>query len=150
MTTATKSKRAWTRARDTESVTELTAPITLRELEAASISLDSTFGTDDAEHDELLDDATLLRIVVSIGLKDGLSVSEDCLIECLQGVIRRPEGHWAGCVAWCFHHAAGHKNRLENGAIRRMIEDLIGEEPELFQTVRDEWSECAEASSETK
>ena len=62
--------------------------VTLRQIEAAGIPLDSKFGIDEAEHAEMLDDTTMFRVAMS---------PDVCRLEVLQMVIGG-ETEWVECV----------------------------------------------------
>jgi len=56
--------------RDDERCTLYTIPVTLRQVKKAGIELNSSFGINEAEHNELLDDPAILQIVFGVALDE--------------------------------------------------------------------------------
>lgn len=135
-------------------------PVTLRQVEAAGIELEGGFGIDADEHEALLDEPNMLRLVVAVEAdEDTYTTDEITRIECYQSnrlappawedccrIYRMPEGHkqaaaWRANIRRCATLAAqvwpdmatvveAKREEWENSL--RELEQTIAEEcPEL-------------------
>lgn len=133
-------------------------PVTLRDVEAAGIELNSNFGINDAEHEELLDDPAILRIVWGAALnpgEDGWKVDDYHALDTYCAHLDGEGGRWENAMR-VYYSAQGHRDRANARANYRKLEELtarmVGEayEPRLAEARRpfEDWlaeNEGAEA-----
>jgi hypothetical protein len=98
------------------------APVTLRQVEAAGVRLDSAFGMDGAEHASLLDDPSILRLVFGVEYIEDYGLTDITRIECFSAALAYP-ADWQECFYWERRHTSENANRIVN---RRNIMALEG------------------------
>jgi len=111
-------------------------PVTLRDVEAVGIELNSDFGINDAEHEELLDDPDILRIVWGAALnpgEDGWSVDDYHALDTYCAHLDGQGARWENAMR-AYYSAQGHRDR-QNALINyRKLEELtarlVGEDYE--------------------
>ena len=88
--------------------------VTLRSVERAGIPLDSSFGLDEAEHEDLLDDLSILRVC---------RVNGQRRLQCYQARLGQDGPEWTDCVRWA-DEASGARTRTKNFHIQAGIDAL--------------------------
>lgn len=117
--------------------TTYAVPVTLRQVEAAHIPLDSNMGTDEAEHTSLLDDEHILRLVFGVEVTDDLEVEEVIGIECYNATLRSLTPQWYPCMAR-YDHASGAIMRHEAQRCEALLRTLLRQILPDFQDTIDE------------
>ena len=122
------------------------APVTLRQVEAAGVRLDSAFGISAEEHAELLDDPGILRLVFGAEYTEGVEVGETVRIECLSARVGKG-AEWGECFYWERHGYTEGAIRQANGrnlaALERLLDSAVPEARGLIAEARkplDEWA----------
>jgi hypothetical protein len=113
--------------RTDERCTLYVVPVTLRQVEAAGIELNSNFGIDEAEHAELLDDPTILRAVFGVALDE--VEGEWCVHDyhALDTYCAHLDGkgpRWENAMQ-TYYSAEGHKDRANALSNLRRLEGLV-------------------------
>lgn len=117
-------------AHDDEYRTIHAVPVTLRQVEAAGIQLDSAFGINDQEREELLDNPSILRLtfgaLVDASKAGPYTVDRVYDIEALSGTLRDSRPRWTSCQAVRF---ARRMEGTENAyRIEMLVRQAVGEE----------------------
>jgi hypothetical protein len=131
---------------DNEYRIEYAVPVTLRQVEAAHIPLNSEFGIDDAEHNELLDDINTMRIEFGINFdNEEMEVSEIIRLTCYNATLGNPAPRWDDCMAR-FSHASGSKMTNENGrrtnALWQLLRSIVPGYQSMIDADRKQFDEC--------
>ncbi len=101
-------------------------PVTLRAVEAAGIELNSGFGIDDAEHEELLDDPDILRIVWGAALNpdaDGWEVDDYHALDTYCAHLDGKGAQWENAMK-AYYSAQGYRDRRDALINLRKLEEL--------------------------
>jgi hypothetical protein len=103
-------------------------PVTLRQVQAAGIKLNSEFGIDDDEHQKLLDDTTILRAVFGVEMDQSYDITEVYAIETYCGRIGQDAG-WENALQ-TYYSASDSRDRanaaINMGNVERFITQIIG------------------------
>lgn len=89
-------------------------PVTLAEVEQYPVTLNSLFGINEAEHQELLHDPNILRLLAGVQVTgdelspDGGNIYRWIRLEAYSGSILCGGPRWDDCLS-VRHHATGHK-----------------------------------------
>ncbi|MDD5288713.1 MAG: hypothetical protein PHY28_06360 [Dehalococcoidales bacterium] len=98
-------------------------PVTLREVEAFEIPIDSTISVDDTGHQKLMDDTGILRIAFGTAI-DGLKINDFAEIQCLNATASDPKPKWRNCLSRLLH-AFGNVMLSENTKREHRIRKLL-------------------------
>lgn len=128
--------------KETDYDTRYYLPVTLRQVEAAGIELEGGFGIDADEHEALLDEPNMLRLVVAVEAdEDTCTTDEITRIECYQSNRLAPPA-WEDCCR-IYRMPEGHKQAAAWRAnIRRcatLAAQVWPDMPAVIEAKREEW-----------
>lgn len=99
---------------DEETSSFFVVPVLLRDLNAAGVELDSTFGSSDAEAAELLTDPTILQLRFGKIVDEDYELQAFVDVECLQSTLSDPEPDWTSCLRrYQDRYVSGHRSQIE-------------------------------------
>lgn len=99
-------------------------PVTLRQVETFEIPLDRMIGVNDAAHQKLLDDTSILRIAFGAEI-DRLAIKNFVEIQCLDTTQTGKKPEWRNCLSRLLH-AFGNVMLMENKKRESHIWELLG------------------------
>lgn len=107
-----------TKIRDDEWGILYALPVTLRQVEAVQLRLNSRMGIDAQEHAEMMDETGLFRVTFGAGLSEEFEVFEAVDLEILEGTLTNPEPEW--------HSAATSSSVVQRAKMFALVDSLIG------------------------